>query len=947
MAIRILGSLLLVVVASVFVPAVTAKPGVQTEARELTAGEVVSRELPSGHSHSYKLELPEDRFFQVLLKQEGIDVELLLSLNGTQISKVDRPHGSRGRETLSVITPQKGSYLLTIKAYEGESANGRYELHVNQLREPRELDQTWIDAEQRISEAELLRSQMIATSFRSAIKIFNSAADLWHRLNEPYEEAIALFGSGMSSSSLGDNQDALNYLHRALRLFGNDPHTRSITIAAMGWPYMYLGNYEQAELSFLQAYKGFQADGNIRGEGITLYGLAWIHALRGENDQAYQKFSLALARRRLAKDRRGEAITLVGIAKVEARRGRYVEAIGSLNESLRLLRERDEYARADTLSNLGWIHSALGNHSLALEFFERALPLREKVGDRIGEATTLFGISVTEKALGHLNNAVAAIDSAVEIIEKLRVVGTNQQLRISYFASVRDYYDFYIGLLMQLHRADPNAGFGANALHVHERGTARGLIDLLAESQIDLRDGVDASLLEEELRLDDLINAAGTRRYQLLRREHSLEEAKKLSQEVADLAAQHDALEARIRSKSPRYADIVLPQPATAAEIQQQIDDDTLVLDYALGEEKSYVWAVTRNAVTSVELPSRAEIERVAHPTYLRMLARNREVKGETEKARSARLANDDAAAQRGLEDVSKMLLAPVKDRLQKNRILVVAQGVLQFIPFAALPDPASARPLLLDHELLSLPSATTLRALRNQRAARTEPSKTLTIVADPVYSSTDARLPVTTIQASDRNQKEFPRLLSSLWEANRIAAHVPSDETKVLLNFAANRNALVNENLAQFRLLHIAAHALIDDAHPQLSGIVLSTIDQHGKTQDGFLRSNAIFKLKLSADLVVLSACRTGLGKDFKGEGLIGLTRAFMHAGSQRVMVSLWDVEDRATSELMVRFYDGHLGPEKLSLAGALRKAQIELLNDPRWKSPYYWAPFVLQGEW
>ncbi len=937
---------LLLALANVLVLAARARSS--GEAELLTPGNVLSRELSGGGSHSYRLELPANQFFQVVVQQQGIDVEILLSLNGMELSKVDRPNGSRGRETASVITPKTGSYILTIKSLESVSAKGRYELQINKLREPRDSDKTWIAAEQQISEAERLRTKFTATTSRSAIKLFNSAAELWRGLDQPYEQAVALYGSGMSSSSLGNNQEAVEYLHRALQLFGNDAYGQSIVLAGMGWPYMYLGNYEQAESSFVRAFRGFHSNGNLRGEAITLYGMGWIHALRGDNNQAYEKFSLSLARRRVVKDQRGEGITLAGIGKVEARRGRYVEAIHSLNESLRLL-EKDNYAKADSISNLGWVYSALGNHLWALDYFKRALPLRQIAGDRIGEATTLFGISVSERSLGHFKDALGAIDNAVEILEKLRVDGTNQQLRISYFASVQEYYDFYISLLMQLDKADRSAGFAAQALHVYERARARGLIDLLTEAQIDLRDGVDASLLEEERRLDEDINTIGTSRYKVFSRTHSSEEAKKLTQLVAELAAQYDALQARIRSSNSRYADIARPQPVTAVEIQQLIDDDTLLLEYALGDEKSYIWAVTREQVGGLELPSRGQIEQVAQPTYQRLLARNNEVKGETDEARRARLAKDDAAVRSGLEDLSRILLAPVADRLQKKRIVVVAQGVLQFIPFAALPSPVSFRPLVLDHELLLLPSATTLLALRNQRQSRTEPSKTLTIIADPVYSSADARLPSESVNAngsSHRNQKEFPRLLSSLWEAKRITSHITSAESKVLLNFAANRTALVNENLAEFRILHIAAHALIDDAHPQLSGIVLSTVDPLGKPQDGFVRSNAIFKLKLSADLVVLSACRTGLGKDFKGEGLVGLTRAFMYAGSQRVMVSLWDVEDRATSELMVRFYDGLLGPEKLPAAAALRKAQIELLNDPRWKSPYYWAPFVLQGE-
>lgn len=942
-------SLILLIAITTTIPVVASQTKTTTsliEQRELKPGDLVNRELAGGGAHSYRLELPANKFFQTAVQQQGIDVVISISLDGTELSKIDRPNGSRGRETLSLITPKDGSYVLTIQSLENVSAKGHYNLRVAPLRAPRDSDRTWIDAEREVSQAERLRFESTAASLHSAIELFNRAAELWHKLDQPYEEAVAIYGSGISSYTLSDNQKALEYFDRAFQLFGSDAYGQLITTGSRGWPYMYLGNYEKAESSFKHAFRGFHADGNVRGEAIALYGMGWLHALRGENDQAYQKFRLSLRRRRMAQDRRGEGITLAGIGKVEARRGRYREAIRSLNDSLQLL--RDNNGKADSLSILGWVYSTLKKHELALDYFKRALPLRQLAGDRFGEATTLFGISVTERNLSHFQNALDAIDSAVEIIEKLRLNGTNQQLRVSYFASVRDYYDFYISLLMQLHKADRNGGFAAKALQVYERGKARGLIDLLTEAQIDLRAGVDESLLEEERRLDERINATGTRRYQVLSRAHSSEEAKKLSQQIIDLAAQYDELQARIRANNTRYADIARPQPVTASGIQQLLDDDTLLLTYALGDEKSYLWAVTRTEVASFELASRREIERVVRPTHQHLLARNSEIKGESEQSRRARLARDEAAVGNGLQELSRNLLAPVADRLSKRRVVIVAEGVLQFIPFAALPGPVASRPLILDHELLLLPSATTLLALRNQRQTRIEPSKTLMVIADPVYSAVDGRVPLPDGDSErDRNAKEFPRLLSSLWEAKRIASHVAPEESKVLLNFEANRTDVVNGKLAEYRLLHVAAHALIDDEHPQLSGLVLSTIDQQGKAQDGVLRSNAISKLKLSADLVVLSACRTALGKEFKGEGMIGLTRAFMYAGSQRVLVSLWDVDDRATSELMVRFYDALLGPEKLSPAAALQKAQIELSNDPRWKSPYYWAPFVLEGEW
>ena len=146
---------------------------------------------------------------------------------------------------------------------------------------------------------------------------------------------------------------------------------------------------------------------------------------------------------------------------------------------------------------------------------------------------------------------------------------------------------------------------------------------------------------------------------------------------------------------------------------------------------------------------------------------------------------------------------------------------------------------------------------------------------------------------------------------------------------------------------MHFATHGLLNSIHPELSGVVLSLVNKRGEAQDGFLRLNEIYSLKLPVELVVLSACQTGLGKEIRGEGLVGLTRGFMYAGSPRVMASLWKVDDKATSELMKSFYQGMLGSRHLSPAGALRAAQIEMLKQKRWQSPFYWAAFGLQGEW
>lgn len=165
-------------------------------------------------------------------------------------------------------------------------------------------------------------------------------------------------------------------------------------------------------------------------------------------------------------------------------------------------------------------------------------------------------------------------------------------------------------------------------------------------------------------------------------------------------------------------------------------------------------------------------------------------------------------------------------------------------------------------------------------------------------------------------------------------------------LGFSASRATAMGTDLGQYRIVHFATHGLLDSENPELSGLVFSLLDQKGMRQDGFLQLQDIYNLNLPVDLVVLSACETGLGKEIQGEGLVGLTRGFMYAGASRVVASLWKVDDVATAELMERFYK-NMEREKMRPAAALRQAQMQMWQRKRWHDPYYWAGFELQGEW
>jgi CHAT domain-containing protein len=334
------------------------------------------------------------------------------------------------------------------------------------------------------------------------------------------------------------------------------------------------------------------------------------------------------------------------------------------------------------------------------------------------------------------------------------------------------------------------------------------------------------------------------------------------------------------------------------------------------------------------------------------------------------------------------MLLAPAAEQLGKKRLAIVADGALHYVPFAALPKPvqrsqvrdsqstvrittSNYTPLIVEHEVVSLPSASTLAVLKKEMKGRKLAPKLVAVVADPVFDPNDVRVrrgpghainsaaePAAQLRDSGllrsveetglaRGAWPLPRLLGTRREARVIVSLSPVQKSRQALDFEASRETATDGDLGTFQVIHFATHALINNQHPELSGLVLSLVDEKGRLQDGFLRLNDIYNLQLPAELVVLSACQTGLGKEIRSEGLIGLTRGFMYAGAPRVITSLWQVDDKATSELMGRFYRGLLGDKKLSAAAALREAQILMWRQKGWQSPYYWAAFSLQGEW
>ncbi|WP_348539911.1 MULTISPECIES: tetratricopeptide repeat protein [Spirulina sp. CCY15215] len=808
---------------------------------------------------------------------------------------------------------------------------------------------------------------------QKALEYLERALSLNQAVGDRGGEANTLNNIGAVYSDLGEKQKALEYYDRALSLLQavGDSGGEAVTLNNIGRVYSDLGEKQKALEYYDRALSLLQAVGDRRGEATTLNNIGLVYSDLGEKQKALEYYDRALSLLQAVGDRRGEATTLNNIGFVYSDLGEKQKALEYYARALPLIQAvGDRRGEARTLNNIGLVYSDLGEKQKALEYYDRALPLRQAVGDRGGEANTLKNIAFTQRSQGNLKTALTEIEKSIAIIEDLRTKIGSQDLRASYFATVQNHYQFYIDLLMELHRQKPEQGYNARALQASESSHARGLLELLSEAAANIRQGVDPQLLDQEQKLLQQVNNLEKDRYALISSsQFSNTERDDLEQKSQQILEQLDRLEAQIRNKSPRYANLKYPQPLTLQQIQQQVlDDDTLLLKYDLGAEHTYLWLVSKNDISSYELPPETEI--VAAAQLFRTALQNPEAKIDT-----------------GLT-LSQILLSPVADKLQNKRLLIVGEGILQYIPFAALPwgsqaPGANIAPLLANHEIVTLPSASTIAIQRQQFANRTPAPNTLAVLADPIFTRGDERLtgspqktnpclgegrtlfelfeferlftkdeerltspPQKTNPCLSEGRRLFDRLQNTRTEAEKILALVPDSQKLQALDFQASRATATNPNLAQYQILHFATHSILDPVNPELSGVVLSLFDETGTFQNGFLRLHDIFNLNLPAELVVLSASKTGLGEDIKGEGLVGLTRGFMYAGAKRVVASLWDISDLATSEMMGEFYRRML-VEKQNPVQALRAAQLAMWNSEQWQSPYYWAAFTIQGDW
>lgn len=980
---------LLLVVTLLFISPAGRTARAQGEIPALEPNTTVEREIGGGESHDYSIVLEANQLLRLIWGVQKFGLVLnVFGPDGKHLLTVFHEPHSQPNIDVAVVAEAPGAYRIEVRPSARGATPARYRLTAAEVRPVVAQDRKRFAAEVADGEALQLEAQNTAQGRNEAVVRYEEEAALWRDAGDHNGEAAALMRAGRLHVQLAQYQKALDVFNRAL-VVARAAGYRQGQLEAQGnmaSVYMDLGDTQKALEINQQMLPLARELGDRDDEGTLLVNLGLIY----ENDLHDTKTALEHYRQALQifqeiGDRLREGVALNNIGSAYKRENDLPHALDYYERALALRREaKNRQGEAATLNNIGSVYQQTGEYQKALDYFTQANAIAHVVGYRRGEALTLFTMSESLESLGRPLDALRRMEEGLKIIESMRSDLVGDEDRATFFASSEDYYKFYIELLTKLHRQDPSRGYEAAALQASERAHARILLDQLNEVRVNLRQDVDPALLRQERQVQQQINGATLARWELERGGHAAEQLAASQKKIDDLLASYQELEGRIRASSPRYAALTRPQLLGVGEIQKRVlDPDSLLLEYSLGKERGHLWVIAPDSSASFALPPRADIEKTARRYYDLLTARARHLKFETPEEKRARVARADAELPQVAAEISRQLLGPAASLLGAKRLLVVGDGALHLVPFAALPDPSDpSRPLVFRHEIVNAPSASALAELRRGERGARAGGKTLAVLADPVFEKEDERVkailsgravaesrPPEYVKAGSSPDAApngsadeltravheagvsgeggaIPRLPYTRREANAIAALIPPREREEALDFDASRATATSDQLGQFRFIHFATHGLLNNEHPELSGVVLSLVDRQGRAQDGFLRASEIFRLRLPVELVVLSGCRTGLGKETKGEGLVGLTQGFMYAGAARVMVSLWDVNDAATAELMARFYKAMLGTEHLSPAAALRAAQISVWQDKRWQSPYYWSAFVLQGE-
>ena len=929
----------------------------------------------------------------------------------TTLIRMDSPSGTEGFEQLVFVAQRRGDHRLLIKASDGpySGGEGTYVLRVRKPRPAQPRDQKTADALAEMIRCEEERKKQTEEGGRRALLHCSNAFDLWKELGNQDQQAVALNRRGRIHAYLGESSQAVELYQWALSLAtdrkervlilnrlalayadlgriskAREAGEQALALAPEAGPvllagalnnlsviYRNWGEIDKAEEFSLRALEAWDSTDPHPDRVQSLLNLANIHLSIGSPESAldYLKevgavqrqfggvqhetyrfigvaldqmgnrpargfLELARSHAHVAGERWAETQALNDLGTHLLATGDWAEARAVFTEALEIARStQNDPGAAYAIGGLGEALLEGGDASGALQSLVNAESRYQKIGDPSGLVAVLYRKALAERKLGRIEDSLGSIDRALELVELLRKDVGARDLRVEFVGIRTDLYDLRVDLLMSLHERSPDQGYAARAFQASEWRRARSLLETVREMGVSIPENISRDALRQQGFLRTRLQHLAEER---IRFEAGLSagEGRSLSQvnqEIREAVAQWEVLAEDIRRENPAYSALTEPKIVGVPEVQEMLDGDTALLAITLGEKRSILWWIEKDAFEVRMLDPGAKLERLAQLAYERISHSSGRKQNRPERE--------------VLEELGQSVLEPVADRLKSVRhLVIVADGALQSLPFSTFQSPDSGEPLVESHSVAQLPSASLGLALRERN--RPAWSGLLAIFADPVFDFSDPRFHGTA--RPGQPPANLVRLPFSEKEAQAILKMVPKGESLRFLGFDARRDAALRPDLSKQQYIHFATHGIVDLRNPNLSGIQLSRIDAQGRLEEGggLLPFYEVYNLSLPADLVTLSACKSAVGPHVRGEGYLGMSRSFLYAGASRVVGALWDVNDEAAAELMILFYRGLIVDGKPP-AVALQEAQRAMRAQERWQSPYYWAGFVLQGDW
>ncbi|MEX0898103.1 MAG: CHAT domain-containing protein [Steroidobacteraceae bacterium] len=804
---------------------------------------------------------------------------------------------------------------------------------------------------------------------------YQEALDLFRSAGDQPAQALSLQSLALQSHEDGRLSDATREFDEALALIprDEDPENYAHTLHNSAWPLRVVGRFEEAVARFYEAAEILRKRGDRDGEARALHGLGTTLMYAGEPQRAAELLGAAIRLRGETGARREQALSLFALGELEREAGQIDAAIAHHEVAQSLVtaphdlaqaklvlarayladdrlpqarRELEQVLRLDlapshryvglALAELGALESVAGRNDASRRYFARATKILSDNGSDLEHARTLVRRAEALLGMGDSAGAIADTRVALAQLEAIGLQSLQAESRAVFRASYRDAVELQIAALLKDAAALRSGGFESHAQQVLQSALVisdRGRAQLLADAEAVGAGAVSDEVLSRRRQLYELLAGKREQRDRLLNA--AIPDEKRiveLKRETARLRTEVSLLERRVASI--QGVTEVRASSSGARNLAALVPESIVVAEYFIGRTRAWLFEVRKDEVKVHVIGTGAEIEK---------LARGLHVAWRT----SARSSAHPLNAMRGLASLLFGQLGPLDG---DESLYVIPDGPLHLVPMTVL-----ARQTLTRMRPGSVRIATAMAAMLDHRAGGT--SKTdhlLAVIADPIYTPDDSRIrgAVALIQPdlSDamltRSAQSFARLKrlpSTAVEANAIASLAGGgDSALALVGADASRGSIAAAGLDRYRIVHFATHAFADSEDPALAMLALSRFDRSGNPLDGDMRTFDIAQLHLNADLVVLSACETALGREIAGEGPLGLAHAFLRSGASSVLATLWQVPDTSTSRLMEEFYRQMLVYGRAPSA-AIELAQQHIREQPRWSDPYFWAGFQL----